>query len=322
MGILNLADMKNQSIRKSYGEALVKCGSLNEKIVVIDADVSSSTMTSIFAHKFAERFFNVGIAEESMIDIAAGMALGGHIPFANSFASLICYRSLEQIRTCVAYNNVNVKIVSSYAGVSDFKDGPTHHTIFDIAVMRAMPNMTVLVPADSVEVDLMVKAASEFDGPVYLRLSRADVPTVFDKDHKVKIGKGETLRDGKDLTIISTGTLIHRAFQAVDILEKEGYSIRFINMSTLKPIDRQIIIKASEETGAIVTVEEHNIIGGLFGAVSEVIAANRLIPVEPVGINDTYARTSKNVDALFDYLGLTVSNIVKASRKAVERKKQ
>ncbi len=316
----DLEKLEITSMRKSYGDALVQIGTSNKDIVVVDADVSSSTMTSIFAEKFPDRFFNIGIAEESMVDIAAGLALGGQIPFVNSFASLICYRALEQIRTCIAYNNVNVKIASSYAGISDFKDGPTHHTIFDIAVMRSMPNMTVLVPADGVEVDLMVKTVSEFDGPVYLRISRADTPTIFDKDHRVIIGKGTEIKGGKDLAIICTGTPIYRVLKAAMILEKEGFSARIINMSTLKPIDKEIIIKASEETGAIVTVEEHNIIGGLFSAVSEVITQNKLVPVVPVGINDIYARTAKSVDILFDYVGLTVENILSASRKIMEKK--
>lgn len=319
MGIVNINKTSCQSVRNSYGNALVQVGMSNNDIVVVDADVSSSTMTSIFAEKFPDRFFNIGIAEESMVDIAAGLALGGQIPFVNSFASLICYRALEQIRTCIAYNDVNVKIASSYAGISDFKDGPTHHTIFDIAVMRSMPNMTVVVPADSVEVDLMVKAVSDFDGPVYLRISRADVPTIFDKDHRVIIGKGTEIKDGKDLTIICTGTPIYRTLKAAMILEKEGLSTRVINMSTLKPIDKEIIIKAAEETGTIVTVEEHNIIGGLFSAVSEVIAQNKLVPVMPVGINDIYARTARSVDILFDHVGLTVENIVSASRKIIEK---
>jgi transketolase len=316
----DLEKLEIRSMRKAYGEALEQIGILNKNIVVVEADVSSSTMTSIFAQKFPDRFYNVGIAEESMVDIAAGLALGGQIPFANSFASLICYRALEQIRTCIAYNNVNVKIASSYAGVSDFKDGPTHHTIFDLAVMRAMPNMTVLVPADSVEAVKMVHLASEFEGPVYLRLTRDDIPTIFDENHEVIIGKGSTIKNGKDLTIICMGTPIYRTLKAASILEKEGLSVRIINISTLKPLDKEIIIKASEETGAIVTVEEHNIIGGLFSAISEVITQNKLVPVIPVGINDIYARTAKSVDILFDHVGLTVENILNASKKVIENK--
>ena len=318
--MIDLDKIKIGSMRKAYGEALAKFGSLNENLVVVEADVSSSTMTSIFAEKFPERFFNVGIAEESMMDIAAGLALGGHIPFANSFASLICYRSLEQIRTCIAYNNVNVKIVASYAGVSDFKDGPTHHSIFDLAVMRAMPNMVVLVPADSIEAAKMVETALEYEGPVYLRLTRADVPTIFNDDHKISIGKGITVRDGKDITIICTGTLMYRVLRSAELLENSGVSTRVININTLKPLDREIIIKASEETDAIVTVEEHNIIGGLFSTISEVVIQNKLVPVVPVGINDIYARTAKSVDILYDYLGLTIENIISVAKAAIKAK--
>lgn len=191
-------DIKNpriKSIREEYGKALAEYGDVNKKVVVLDADVSNSTRTIYFAERFPDRFFNVGIAEAGMIDTAAGLALEGMIPFTNSFAALICYRALEQIRTSVAYNNVNVKIIAGYAGISDYKDGPTHHSIFDIAIMRAMPNMTVMVAADSVEARKMVKIIAEFNGPVYLRLSRADTPVVFDYNHKIVIGKGVKLID-------------------------------------------------------------------------------------------------------------------------------
>ncbi|MCD4669966.1 MAG: transketolase family protein [Actinomycetia bacterium] len=322
MLIKDIKNTKIESIRDGYGKALAELGDINEKVVVLDADVSSSTKTIYFARKFPDRFFNVGIAEPGMVNTAVGFALEGMIPFANAFASLICYRALEQIRTCVAYNDANVKIISGYSGVSDFKDGPTHHTIFDIAIMRAMPNMTVLVAADSVEAGKMVKAVSEYNGPVYLRLSRADMPVIFDNDHEIIIGKGIKLREGNDLTLICSGTLMYRTLLAADALGKKGIDARVVEIHTIKPFDDEMILNAAKETGAIVTIEEHNIIGGLFSAVSECIVQNKSVPVEPVGIRDAYACTSLNVDSLFDYLGLTVENITAAGEKAIKRKKK
>ena len=321
MIINDLKNIKNESIRKAYGDALTKYAAINEKVIVLEADVSSSTFTDIFAKKFPDRFFNFGIAEEGMMDIAAGMALEGMIPFVNSFASIICYRTLEQIRTTVAYNNANVKIVASYAGVSSYKDGPTHHSVFDIAVMRAMPNMVVLVAADSMEASKMVKAAAEYNGPVYLRLSRADMPAIFTRNHEVIIGKGVQIKDGIDLTLVCSGTLLYITLQAAEKLLSEGIKAGVIEIHTLKPFDSEIIIQAAELTGAIVTVEEHNIIGGLFGAVAECIVQNKLVPMEPVGINDLYARTSMDVDSLLDYLDLTTNHIIRASKNVIKKKK-
>lgn len=315
-------NFKIESIREAYGKALVECGELFSKLVVVEADVSSSTMTNYFYQRFPDRFFNVGIAEEGMINIAAGLALGGFIPFANSFASLISYRACEQIRTSVAYNNVNVKVVASFAGVSDFKDGPTHHSLFDLAIMRSMPNMTVLVPADSTETKEMVKLAAEFNGPVYLRLSRGEFPKIFEDNHEVVIGKGVILAEGDDLTIISCGNLLSRVLIASEDLRKKGIQSRIININTLKPIDKELIIDSAKRTGAIITIEEHNIIGGLFSAVSECLCNSGFILVEPIGIKDEYARTAKNLDILFDYLGLTVENIIKTAKEIILKKKR
>jgi len=317
MLLKNINNPQIESIRDNYGKALAEYGMHNEKVVVLDADASNSTKTTYFANKFPERFFNVGIAEAGMIDTAVGFALEGMIPFANAFAALICYRALEQIRTCVAYNNANVKIISSYAGISDYKDGPTHHSIFDLAVMRAIPNMTVVVAADSVETKKMVKVIAEYNGPVCLRLSRADVPVVFDESHEIHIGRGIELKKGKDLTLICCGTMLYNTLIASDLLEKEGISTRVIEIHTLKPLDRDIILKAAKDTSAIVTIEEHSIIGGLFGAVSEFLIRNNVVvSFEAVGIEDCFACTSLNVNSLMDHMGLGINDIFLAGKKA------
>ena len=321
MLVKDLNDPKIASIRESYGRALVKFGAENEKIVVLDADVSSSTLTKYFKDAYPERFFNVGIAEAGMVDTAVGLALEGFIPFVNAFSSLICYRALEQIRTCVSYTNTNVKIVSSYAGISDYKDGPTHHSVFDLSVMRAMPNMVVLVSADPVETEKMVKIAADHEGPVYLRLSRADMPVLFNDDHEIILGKGNILKAGTDITLICTGILLHRTLLAAESLEKEGISVRVLEIHTLKPLDKEIILQCAEETRAIVTVEENNIIGGLFSAVAETLALSDIKrPIGHVGINDRYACTAWDPESLLDHMGLDPKNIISVSKKVLNIK--
>lgn len=318
-----ITKVKIESIRDGYGKALAEYGGENDKVVVLDADVSSSTQTIYFAKKYPHRFFNVGIAEAGMIDTAVGFALEDMIPFANAFTSLICYRALEQIRSSVAYNNTNVKIIAGYAGISDYKDGPTHHSVFDLAVMRAMPNMTVLVAADCVEAGKMVKAVAEYNGPVYLRLSRADMPVIFNQNHKIEIGKGVKILEGDDLTFICSGTLLYRSLIAAKELINKGISVRVIEIHTLKPLDKKIIIESANKTKGIITIEEHNIIGGLFGAVAECLAKNKkFIPVEPVGINDRYACTSMDVESILDYMGLTVKNILDKGEKILKEIKK
>ena len=317
----NLENPEIASIRESYGKALVKCGAENGRIVVVDADVSSSTMTKYFAEEYPERFFNVGIAEAGMVDTAVGLALEGFIPFVDSFAALVCNRGLEQIKTCVSYANTNVKIVGSYAGISDYKDGPTHHSVFDLSVMRAMPNMSILVSADPVETVKMVKIAAEHEGPVYLRLSRADLPVLFTGDHEVILGRGNILLPGDDITLICCGTLLHRTLLAAKSLEKEGISARVLEIHTLKPLDVQIILKCAEETGSFVTIEENSIIGGLFSAVAETLALNNMaVPVEPVGIKDRFACTAMDVESLLDYMGLDPESISRSAKKVLNIK--
>ena len=309
------------SVRKVYGEALAEYGGINPDVVVLVADVSSSVQTGYFARRFPERFFNVGIAEAGMVDTAVGLALGGMIPFVNTFAGLFL-RATEQIRTCVAYAKTNVKLVGGYAGLSDFKDGPTHHAIMDVSLVRSMPNMTVVVPADATEVKKMVPLVAEYPGPVYLRISRAEMPTIFDDNHNVEIGKGIIVREGNDATIITNGYMVFRSLEAAKLLSKEGIEVKVINMHTVKPLDIPLIKESAEKTGAIVTAEEHSIIGGLGSAVAEALSKEYPVPIEMVGINDIFAETSLNYDLLLDHYGMAVEDIVNAAQRAIKRKKR
>ena len=309
------------SIRDAFGRALVKLGEENKQVVVLDADVSTSTRTAFFKDKFPDRFFNFGVAEGNMMDAAAGMALVGKIPFASTFSSLASLRALEQIRTSIAYPKLNVKIAGGYGGLSDFKDGPTHHSICDLAIIRSIPNMTLIVPADAIETEKAVYMVAQYEGPVYLRLSRAEVPVIFDKNYKMEIGKGNLLKEGKDITLIATGIMVARVLEAARLLEnKEKIDVRVIEIHTLKPIDVNIITQAAEETGALVTAEEHSIIGGLAGAVAEVIVENNPVPMERVGIKDTFAESGE-YNSLLEKYGMGLKNIIDAVKKVIQRKK-
>ena len=307
------------SMRIAYGQALAAYGAENKQIVVLDADVSGSTQTHYFAKAFPDRFFNVGVAEAGMVDVAVGFALRGKIPFANTFAFLITLRAAEQVRTAVAYARTNVKLVGSYGGLSDSFDGPTHQSVCDIAVMRSMPNMAVVVPADAVEVARLVKAVAEYDGPVYLRVSRAEVPVVFDVSHQVQIGKGNLLRDGSDVTLVATGVMVSRALLAADHLARDGVRARLVSLHTIKPLDQELLLAAAEETGALVTAEEHSVVGGLGGAVAELLSGERPVPVVRVGIRDTFAESGP-YEALLDRYGMSVDNIVSSARRAIRLK--
>ena len=278
-------------------------------------------MTNYFAEEFPERFFNVGIQEAGMVDVAVGFALAGMIPFVNTFAGLFL-RTMEQIRTCVAYAKTNVKLVGGYSGVSDFKDGPTHHSIVDIAIMRAMPNLVVIGPADATEVKKILPLVAEYDGPVYMRISRADTPLVFDEDYKVEIGKGVVVQNGDDLTLIGNGVMLFRCLEAAKILAKEGVSCRVINIHTIKPLDISLLQQAAEETGAIVSAEEHSIIGGLGSAVAEALVGFYPVPLERVGIADTFAETALDFESLLDHYGMGVEDIVEAAHRALRRKEK
>jgi len=311
---------KKDLTRKIFGEALAEYGATNPDIVVLVADVSSSVMTTSFAEKVPERFFNVGIAEAGMVDTAVGFALGGFVPFANTFAGLLL-RATEQIRTCVAYANTNVKLIGGFAGLSNFKDGPTHHSIMDVAIMRAMPNIAVLVPADSIEAKKMVPLVAQHQGPVYVRISRGEMPIIFDDNHEVEIGKGVVVRNGRDITLIANGHMLSRSLEAADLLSSRGIDARVLNIHTVKPLDVPLIRKCAEETGAMVTVEEHSIIGGLGSAVAEAIVREYPVPVEMVGIADKFTETSRDFDALLDHYGMSVEDIVKAAQRALDKKK-
>jgi transketolase len=309
--------MGELSLREAYGRALADYGAVNSKVVCVDVDTSASTLTHFFAKRFPERFVNVGIAEPCMVDVAVGLALGGYIPFANAFAALVALRAAEQIRTCVCYARTNVKIASSYAGLSDFKDGPTHHSIVDIAFMRALPDMTVIVPADAAEMAKWVPVIAEYDGPVYLRISRAATLPVHNADLEVRIGKSTTLRPGNDVTIVAAGSMTGRAMLAAEKLDQENIQARVICMSSIKPLDVDVLLQAAEETHGIVTAEEHSIIGGLGGAVAEALSDCRPTRVQRVGIHDQFTRTALDPETLMDAYGLAVSDIVSAAKKVV-----
>ncbi len=279
--------------RDAYGEALKELGKKNKDIVVLDADLSGSTKTAIFAKAYPDRFFNVGIAEQNLIGTAAGLATtGGKIPFASTFAVFATGRAYEIIRNSVCYPELNVKIAATHAGLTVGEDGATHQALEDMSLMRSLPNMVVLNPADAVETKQCIYKAAEHHGPVYIRLGRSKVPVIFDEDYKFEIGKGVELREGGvDVTLIATGIMVSKALSAAEKLAKEGISTRVINMSTIKPIDEDIIIKAANETKGIVTIEEHNIIGGLGSAVAEVVSQWKPTYVERIGTMDVFGES-------------------------------
>jgi transketolase len=309
----------NKAIRDAFGETLLKLGEEREDIVVLDADVANSTKSMLFGEKFPERFYDVGISEANMAGMAAGMAVMGKIPFINTFAVFMMLRAADPIRSLIAYQNLNVKICGTYAGLSDSYDGASHHANKDIAFFRTIPNMTVISVCDAVETEKAVRAAVLINGPVYLRLSRASLPVIFDENYKFQVGKGTLIKDGKDVTIIATGMMVHKAIKAAEELEKEGISARVLDLHTIKPIDRDLIIECAKSTGAIVTAEEHSIYGGLYGAVSEVLAAEYPVPVLPVAIEDTFTESGDYEELLQKY-GLTAENIADKVKRAILKK--
>lgn len=300
--------------RDAYGETLKELGGINKDIVVLDADLSGSTKTSVFAKAYPERFFNVGIAEQNLMGTAAGLATSGKIPFASTFAMFATGRAFEIIRNSICYPKLNVKIAATHSGLTVGEDGATHQALEDIAIMRALPNMVVLCPADAVETKQCIRKAVEYNGPVYIRLGRAKVPVIFDENYRFEIGKGVELKGGKDVTIIATGVMVDRALKAGERLEEEGISARVINISTIKPIDKEIIIKAARETKGIITVEEHSIIGGLGSAVTEVVTENHPTKVLRIGTMDTFGESGDGFE-LLDKYGLNVENIVKKAQE-------
>jgi transketolase len=306
------------SVREAYGKTLLELGMENQDIVVLDADLSRSTMTQFFAREFPERFFDCGIAEQNMIGIAAGLAASGKIPFASTFAVFAPGRCFDQIRMSIAQPQLNVKLVTTHGGISVGEDGTSHQSIEDLALICSLPGFTVIVPADAIETAQAVEAAAAHFGPFYIRLCRPKIPLVYSEDYRFKLGKAVTMRQGKDATIIAIGLMVKAALEAAQNLEREGIDCRVLNMPTLKPIDEAAIIKAAE-TGAIVTAEEHLEHGGLGSAVARVLARHQPVPMELVAIKDTYAKSGKPTELLERY-GLTAKDIEQAVKSAIERK--
>jgi Transketolase, C-terminal subunit len=302
---------EKMATRQAYGETLLELGEKNKNIVVLDADLSKSTMTTRFAGKYPERFFNMGISEQNLYGVAAGLAHSGKTVFASTFAMFAAGRAFEIIRNSIGYTKANVKICATHAGITVGEDGGSHQSIEDIALMRTIPGMTVISPSDGMSARILIKEAAELNGPVYVRLGRAVVPGIYEADSNIKIGKGMCIRDGKDFTVIATGVMVNEALIAAETLATEGISLRIIDMHTIKPIDREIIIKAAKETKGIVTAEEHSIIGGLSAAVAEVVVQNHPTKMAFVGLNDTFGESGKPGELLVKY-GLTADSIISA----------
>ncbi|NLX64946.1 MAG: transketolase family protein [Clostridiaceae bacterium] len=304
--------------RVAYGKALAEIGH-NENIVVLDADLSKSTRTDFFQKQYPERHFNMGIAEANMMAVAAGLASCGKTVFASTFAVFAAGRAYDSVRNSIGYPHLNVKIGATHAGITIGEDGASHQMLEDIALMRAIPGMTVISPADAVSTNALVKLAAEMYGPVYLRLGRLDVPVIYDADTKFEIGKGIQLRDGNDMTIIATGFMVDPALKAAEMLKNDGISARVIDIHTIKPLDNDIIVKAAKETGAIITCEEHNLFGGLGSAVSEVVVKNCPVPMDMVGLEDTFGESGKPYELVEKY-GLTPENVYNKAKTLLNRK--
>ena len=316
-----MADVIKKATRESYGEALAELADKYDDLVVLDADLAAATKTGIFKKKCPERFIDCGIAEANMMGVAAGLATTGKKVFASSFAMFAAGRAYEIVRNTIGYPHINVKIGATHAGISVGEDGATHQCNEDIALMRTIPGMTIINPADDVEARAAVEAAINIDGPVYLRFGRLAVPVFNDKEtYKFEVGKGVQLKDGKDATIVATGLMVNEARIAADMLESEGISVRVINIHTIKPLDKEIICKAACETGVIVTAEEHSVIGGLGSAVAEAVTECCPVPVVKVGVNDVYGHSGPAVDLLKEF-GLSAENIVEKVKYAITLKK-
>jgi transketolase len=309
--------MNMQNCRTIYGETLVELGRENERIVVLDADLSKSTMTCLFESQFRERYFEMGIGEQNMVSTAVGLALSGKIAFVNSFAVFAAGRTYDQIRVSVCIGKANVKIIGSSCGISDFGDGATHQSIEDIAIMRAIPNMTVLSPADGIETRKMIKVSVEYDGPVYMRINRNDVPDVSDESQEFKIGIPIVIREGKDITVFAHGYMVYKSLKAAETLDKQGISLRVVNVSTLKPIDEEVIKELANGVKGIVTVEEHTIIGGLASAIAFILRGSA-IPMEAVAVQDCFGQSALSYEELLEHYGLTESAIIQAVKKILQ----
>ena len=314
-----MAEVIKTATRDAYGKALVELGEKNKNVVVLDADLAAATKTGAFKKAFPERFFDTGIAESNMMSLAGGLATTGFTVFASTFAMFAAGRAFEQVRNTICYPHLNVKIGATHAGISVGEDGASHQCCEDIALMRSIPGMVIINPADDIEARAAVFAAAEHDGPVYMRFGRLAVPRVFDENYKFEIGKAVTLKEGTDVTIIATGLMVNEAIEAAKTLEEEGISVELINMHTIKPLDNEAVIKAAKKTGCIVTAEEHNIIGGLGSAVAEVVAEEYPVPVVRVGVNDEFGKSGPAVELLHLY-GLDAKNIVEKAKLAISKK--
>lgn len=310
--------MTTKSLRKAYGDALVEHGKTNKDIVVLEADLGKSTMSCLFQEQFPERYFEMGIAEQNMASTAAGLSITGKIPFINSFAVFATGRAYDQIRQGICIPKLNVKICGSSAGLSDFGDGSTHQDIEDMAIMRALPNMTVLVPADAVETAKMVQAMIQTEGPMYIRINRADLPVVTSETEEFKIGKLYTIREGTDAVVFANGIMVSKALAAADILEKEGISLKVVNVSTVKPLDKRAVIDASSNFKCVVTAEEHTVIGGLGGAIAEALAGCAQ-PVRFVGVKDTFGTSAHSYEDLLEQYGLMETDIIAAVKIGLKK---
>ena len=314
-----MADVIKTATRDAYGKALVELGEKNPDVLVLDADLAAATKTGAFKKAFPERFFDTGIAEGNMMGVAAGLATTGYTVFASSFAMFSAGRAFEQVRNTIAYPHLNVKIGATHAGISVGEDGASHQCCEDIALMRSIPGMVIINPADDIEARAAVFAAAEHNGPVYMRFGRLAVPRIFDESYKFEIGKAVTLKEGSDVTIIATGLMVNEALLAAEELSKEGISAEVINMHTIKPLDKDAIIKSAKKTGCIVTAEEHNVVGGMGDAVCDAVCSEYPVPVVKVGVEDTFGKSGPAVELLHIF-GLDADNIVKKAKIAIEKK--
>ncbi len=321
MGAPSPSTSDKKATRDAYGEALAELGALREDIVVLDADLSGSTKTAEFRKKFPDRFFNVGVAEQNLVGHAAGLALAGFTPFASSFAMFLSGRAWEIVRNSIVYPQLNVKLVASHGGVTVGEDGASHQCIEDFATMRVIPEMTVICPSDYNETKQVIHRIAEFRGPVYVRVGRPAIPLIHRDEYTFQIGKAERLAEGRDVCIIACGILVGEAIQAVEILRSEGISASLLNMATIKPIDKEAILGEAQNCKAIVTAEEHNVIGGLGSAVSEFLSEEFPVPIIKLGMKDTFGR-SGTWSSLLDYFGLRAKNIVEHAKLALKKKSE
>lgn len=312
-----MAELKKKATRESYGEALAELGDKYDNLYVFDADLAAATKTGIFKKKFPDRFFDCGIAESNMMGVAAGMAATGKIPFASTFAMFAAGRAFEQVRNTIGYPHLNVKIGATHAGISVGEDGASHQCCEDFALMRSIPGMVVICPADDIEARQAVKAAYKYEGPVYLRFGRLAVPVFHSEDYKFEIGKGEVIKEGSDVSIIANGLMVNEAIEAGKALEAKGISAEIINIATIKPLDEELVIKSAKKTGRVITVEEHNIIGGLGEAVCACLSENCPTPVKRIGINDEFGHSGPAVELLKQF-GLSAEHIAQVAQDFVK----